>query len=463
MKKFLEGSVYTVTPTDSSPSARGASSVGTDTSFIKPATDLSTAKGRRESSIKASALNAYINLKDIISQSFTSLMGSAMTDANKAPDAEEMIAKTLINQESLTNFFAIRNSVMRTLRFKRKMEVNEADNNQLFTYKGQLTYLKTLVNGNTYPSSPYDLQMRLSDAEDSFNANIEADKYRNVASGKLPIATFLKPFTTLYDNKIHQMAIEKLYDPDKEKLFDQVYNVDTSGNAKLETLKQLELDNLQRMLETTVTPAVTNNTQTTATPTSDALKDVPFVSDNFTFDNKALGLMPSDVNADLKQNILKQKETQDRLNYLVQNMNPEMSAALKNPINVQDTLIRPGMPPIKFRADDLILKYKDGTIAAGTNLMGDDNSPTTVIPPSTSYVMGNQNNTSTNNVPAPIITNNNNDSDSKKIIELLTKLIQKVDQPVILKIGNKALMEMNKQTSVQKSYSAHIGNTYGAT
>ena len=94
------------------------------------------------------------------------------------------------------------------------------------------------------------------------------------------------------------------------------------------------------------------------------------------------------------------------------------------PVAVKDALIRPGMPPVTFDKGDLIM--------AGTNLEGSQGS-------------------------APAANNSNSE-----IASLLKQLIAKVDQPVRLNIGGKAIDEISKQTSVRKSYSGTVDGAYGA-
>lgn len=464
-KGLLEGTPYTVTATDNSRTSPGSYTAEQTKSRL--ASEQAQKAAELSNQLKASAQLAYISIDDIVKEDYVSKVNAAKGDSSKAEESDKALAKAIVNQESLSNYFTLNNSLMRTLRFKRRKEARHSDNNLLTNYKTKLESIKSYITGNKYPSAPYDLQSRLTEATDNIDANTESDVYRNVISGKLPMASFLKPFTTLYDLKIHDLALRKLSKDEQLQLLDKVAVVDTTGNAPLEKIKLLALDDLDRLSRTKVAKKITKGTANTSAITPSTVyspmanyNPAPDLVNKYSVDN--IGQLYKGNNEDLKQSILKQKETQDRLNELALYRDPAITAAMNNPIQVHDTLIRPGMPPIKFRADDLVLKYKDGTIAAGTNLLGEDNSATTVMPPSPSYVIGRESNTGTVTTTTAPATVNNNDSDTKKIIELLTKLIQKVDQPVVLKIGDKAMLEMNKQTSVQKSYSAHFGNRYGA-
>ena len=51
--------------------------------------------------------------------------------------------------------------------------------------------------------------------------------------------------------------------------------------------------------------------------------------------------------------------------------------------------------------------------------------------------------------------------DNKNVEALLKELISKVDQPVVLKIGEKAISEMQSVMSLKKSYSSNV-NGYRA-
>ena len=88
---------------------------------------------------------------------------------------------------------------------------------------------------------------------------------------------------------------------------------------------------------------------------------------------------------------------------------------------VKDALIRPGQPPISFDKGDLIM--------AGTNLLG-----------------GGQTNSSTS-------------KESSEVAALLKELIKKIDQPVKINIGGKAISELEKVITMNKTYNT-IGSGY---
>ena len=88
---------------------------------------------------------------------------------------------------------------------------------------------------------------------------------------------------------------------------------------------------------------------------------------------------------------------------------------------VKDALIRPGQPPISFDKGDLIM--------AGTNLLG-----------------GGQ-------------TNSGTSKESSEVAALLKELIKKIDQPVKINIGGKAISELEKVITMNKTYNT-IGSGY---
>ena len=107
------------------------------------------------------------------------------------------------------------------------------------------------------------------------------------------------------------------------------------------------------------------------------------------------------------------------------------AAASKKPIIAQDALIRPGQPPILFNKNDLIL--------AGTNLTGENSSLTS----------NNVTNTTSGN------------AGMGEVAKLLKELIAKVDQPVKINIGGRVIDEIEKQTTLRKTYSTKVDGGYG--
>jgi hypothetical protein len=99
----------------------------------------------------------------------------------------------------------------------------------------------------------------------------------------------------------------------------------------------------------------------------------------------------------------------------------------EKPVAVADALIRPGMPPITFDKGDMIL--------AGTNLMGG----------------------STESAPAA-----NNQGSLSEVAGLLKQLIAATSQPVKINIGGKVIDEIEKQTTLRKTYNTKVDNVHGA-
>ena len=93
------------------------------------------------------------------------------------------------------------------------------------------------------------------------------------------------------------------------------------------------------------------------------------------------------------------------------------------PIPVKDALIRPGQPPITFDKGDLIM--------AGTNLEGGGKGA-------------------------------GGGGGSSEIASLLKQLIAKVDQPVHVNIGGRVMDEIEKQTSLKKTYTTKTDKGYSA-
>ena len=99
----------------------------------------------------------------------------------------------------------------------------------------------------------------------------------------------------------------------------------------------------------------------------------------------------------------------------------------ENPVAVADALIRPGMPPITFDKGDMIL--------AGTNLMGGGAEA----------------------APAA-----NNQGSLSEVAGLLKQLIAATSQPVKINIGGKVIDEIEKQTTLRKTYNTKVDNVHGA-
>ena len=110
------------------------------------------------------------------------------------------------------------------------------------------------------------------------------------------------------------------------------------------------------------------------------------------------------------------------------------AAVPKKPIIAQDALIRPGQPPVLFNKNDLIL--------AGTNLTGENSSLTS----------NNVTNTTSNNAEFSTLMKEQN--------KLLAELIAKVDQPVKINVGGKVIDEIDKQTSLRRTYTSKVDNGY---
>jgi hypothetical protein len=80
----------------------------------------------------------------------------------------------------------------------------------------------------------------------------------------------------------------------------------------------------------------------------------------------------------------------------------------------------------------------DDTVIAGTNLGGAS--------------------TATANTSAPATTNN----DMSELVGLMKQLVAAVNQPAIVKIGNKVVNEIDKIQSMNRSYVGKVDNSYGA-
>lgn len=98
------------------------------------------------------------------------------------------------------------------------------------------------------------------------------------------------------------------------------------------------------------------------------------------------------------------------------------AAPTTKPVAVKDALIRPGMPPVTFDKGDLIM--------AGTNLGGEGEK--------------------------------GNGGGSSEIASLLKQLIAKVDQPVHVNVGGRVMEEIEKQTSLRKTYTTKTDKGYSA-
>ena len=107
-------------------------------------------------------------------------------------------------------------------------------------------------------------------------------------------------------------------------------------------------------------------------------------------------------------------------------------ATAEGSVKVGDALIRPGMPPVEFDKDDIVM--------AGTNLLGESSAG------------------STNTAAAAPVGSN----PMSEIAGLLKELIAKVDQPVRLTIGSKAIDEIETQTSMKRSFTTKADRSYGA-
>jgi hypothetical protein len=99
------------------------------------------------------------------------------------------------------------------------------------------------------------------------------------------------------------------------------------------------------------------------------------------------------------------------------------TAAAPKALAVKDALIRPGQPPITFDKGDLIM--------AGTNLEGGGKGA-------------------------------GGGGGSSEIASLLKQLIAKVDQPVHVNIGGRVMDEIEKQTSLKKTYTTKTDKGYSA-
>jgi len=98
-------------------------------------------------------------------------------------------------------------------------------------------------------------------------------------------------------------------------------------------------------------------------------------------------------------------------------------AAAPKALAVKDALIRPGQPPVTFDKGDLIM--------AGTNLEGGAKGA-------------------------------GGGGGSSEIASLLKQLIAKVDQPVHFNIGGRVMDEIEKQTSLKKTYTTKTDRGYSA-
>jgi hypothetical protein len=124
--------------------------------------------------------------------------------------------------------------------------------------------------------------------------------------------------------------------------------------------------------------------------------------------------------------------------------------------DVHDAIINPsgGLevsgPKGKFKLD------KNDSVIAGTNLSGKDTSSDSggilgSLSESISSAIG--------NVSSAVGIGGN--SNNKEVASLLRELIAKVDQPVSININGKVMDEIEKQTTLRKTYSTKVDGGYG--
>ena len=117
-------------------------------------------------------------------------------------------------------------------------------------------------------------------------------------------------------------------------------------------------------------------------------------------------------------------------------------AAIAGIIYMNDGVVGPanGYSRVMTGPEGSIAFNDKDTIVAGTNLNQSSNSETT---------------SSAN-------TKESSSSSNSEVVALLKELIQKIDQPVKISIGNRVIDEMETMMSVRKSYVTKIDKGYGA-
>jgi hypothetical protein len=104
----------------------------------------------------------------------------------------------------------------------------------------------------------------------------------------------------------------------------------------------------------------------------------------------------------------------------------------------QDFVMRPGQAPLQFSKGDLVMGIDEGSLSkySTTNTDTTDASSNTM---------------STNSMLKVLLEQNS----------LLKELIAKVDQPVRMNINGKVMDEIEKQTTLRKTYNTKVDSGYG--
>ena len=125
-------------------------------------------------------------------------------------------------------------------------------------------------------------------------------------------------------------------------------------------------------------------------------------------------------------------------------------------IGVEDALIRPGQPPVQFNKDDIVL--------AGTNLLGESSAPARPSEaPGTGGILSGLGDlaSSVGSAVGSVVSGVTGNTGNSEMISLLKELIAKVDQPVKITIGSKAIDEIESQTSMKRSFTTKADRSYG--
>ena len=121
-------------------------------------------------------------------------------------------------------------------------------------------------------------------------------------------------------------------------------------------------------------------------------------------------------------------------------MNSEMSKAKSKSIKMSDGEIAPDGGLVVSGKKGTYKLHRDDTVLAGTDLASSSGSAPAANSSATATY----------------------GSSMKKVEQLLSELIQKIDQPVKIQIGTKVLDEIEKVTSVRKTYATSVDKGYGA-
>jgi hypothetical protein len=118
-------------------------------------------------------------------------------------------------------------------------------------------------------------------------------------------------------------------------------------------------------------------------------------------------------------------------------------------VDAEDAVIDPSGGLVVSSKKGTIQLHKDDSIIAGTNLEPDSDATSL----SSYKTFDTTSNDSTSNI--------NTNSSNQEIITLLKQLIAKVDQPVNLTIGSRAIEAIEAQSALRRSYNTRIDGAYG--